>query len=261
LTLLLCYGTVIVPVINPVKMINPMMKHITGLIFAAFLLGSSWARAQPGFSADVQVTSDTQAIDWGLPVFAFDMNDWSNSSTTNVGGVDFSGDALGSQLTMTGFSKPVAGESTSSTLTGNLGDIVSVAYSARGGSAIFALNGLKTGQTYELQLFAGSAGGVDSEEVSDGTWSGSISFGDGANGVDSIIDTFVAGGETVTFDMATPDGGTAYIDAIDLREAAVSDADPPADPSPEPSTLALLLAGVVLMLGLAKYRGTAVLSR
>jgi hypothetical protein len=226
------------------------MKPTVGLVIAALVFAPFWARADIGFGPSTVVTSDTQVLDWGLPVMAFDANDSSNLTDTIVDNIDFSGAAFGSDLTLPNFARPEPGSATA--LAGNLGDILSMALTARGGIGNFAISGLTQNQTYELQIFAGSADGAESETVTDGTSSGDLAFGGDASGVGSIIDTFVAVGSTESFVITFDDGGKGYLDALDLRESSVTDSGPLSDPSPEPPTLAMLLAGSVLALVLAK---------
>jgi hypothetical protein len=100
------------------------------------------------------------------------------------------------------------------------------------------LSGLKTGHTYELELFDGSSFVSGTTNLQNGSASGTLDYGPGdtASGAYFTTETFVAGpsqSETVTYSPVS--NNYLIVNAVDLRDLGVV---------PEPSTYAMLLCGL-----------------
>ena len=220
-----------------------MMKHKAALAVLAFLIIGRWAGAQQ-FGPSTPLVSDAQVLNSGITVFAFDFTDFMNGTTTTVNGIDFSGAADFSNFTVSDFRGYGSADSPVSTMSTAFGNILSYASLSGKGAGTLNLNGLTSGQTYQLQLFAGWVGDSSSETITQGASSGDLAFGGGGSGAYSIIDTFVAGSGSEDVYFASDDGGMTALTGLNLREEITV--------VPEPSAGMLLGMGVLLMLGLVR---------
>lgn len=222
------------------------MKHTASFVVLALLFMVSRATAQV-FGPNILVTADSQVLDSGTFSFAFDVENFLLSGPpTTVNDVEFSAAGYGSSLDIAGFGGVAMGPSAASTMSASFGSVLSFALTSNSGE--IRLNGLTSGQTYQLQLFAGLDGQSGSETVSDGGKTGVLAY-DGS-GTYSITETFVAMDSTEAIDFAPiGDGGKAVLNALNLREEP--------DAVPEPSIVALFFAGGLLAAGLAEGRRLA----
>jgi hypothetical protein len=225
------------------------MKHKVALVILSFLCFSPRIQAQT-FSIDSGVTSDSQVLDSGTSVFAFDFS----GAAVTVNGVGFSDTAATSFFTLSGFRGTVSNDLTGSTLSTFLNDVLASSTAGSHGGGI-DLSGLTSGLTYQLQLFTAGAGTTGSETVSDVTMAGTTVSGDlyyGGDGSEfySIIDTFVASGSDENITFTSDDGSPVTLSAINFQQV---DETSNAEDAPEPGTMPFFLAGMVL-LGLAARR-------
>jgi hypothetical protein len=128
-----------------------------------------------------------------------------------------------------------------------LNDALSFSTTGSRGTGGIQIDGLTSGDTYQLQLFTAGADTAGSETVTDGLVSGDLYFGGDGVGAYSIIDTFVAG-NTTEYVTITPDSGsTVTISAINLQQQQVQVED-----APEPATLPLCLGGGLAVLAISR---------
>jgi len=232
------------------------MTRILVLVLLTTAAFSISARAQ-SFSSSTVATTDSDVYNAGATALAFDYNDLFNGTTTTVNGVTFSGNpdnsATGVSLSLSnlsldlatfsdGASNGVYAPGLASTATANYAYILtSLAYNNNNLPATLTLNGLKAGETYELQVFAGTEGASGTETLTDVTGptlpspSGSLNYGLGtpsASAADFIDESFTAvAGGTETITIAAPQQ-YLILNAINLQVV------------PEPSTYALMLGGL-----------------
>jgi hypothetical protein len=222
------------------------MKIQTALAVLALLFSGTWTHAQE-FSLSTPVDSDDQVLNSGTAVFAVDFSGMAET----VNGVDFISSADESDFSAPGFTGTMSNdEGASLQISTYFDNVLSV---SAVGSHFFGeilLGNLTEGQTYFLQVFAGGAGDAgDSETLTDGSSTGDLAFGGSGSGVESLVETFVAGSSQETISFSPDNYGSLVLDAVNLREEA-------ADPAvvPEPSVSELLLAGAFLVLGAAGCR-------
>jgi hypothetical protein len=226
------------------------------------------------FGSSTEATTDTDVYNAGTgkTAFAFDYNDLFNDTTTTVNGVTFTGDAddtaTGVSLSLTNLSLALAtfqdgahnGVDTSGLASGATANyaaiLTSLAYGNNGEPAKLTLSGLKAGDTYQLQIFAGTEGADGSESVTDVTTvpgptppspAGNLDYGSNAGDSDAafIDESFTAtsgGTETINIDAAQ--GDYLILNAVNLQITA----------TPEPATYAMLLGGLGCLIFLARRK-------
>jgi hypothetical protein len=203
-------------------------------------------RAQ--FSASTAVTADTNVNATGTTALAVSVDAvfvglgaQSGNTSDTVNGVVFSGNPPGDGYTLTGFFNDAdqSGVAQQSGMSASFADALSDALiNTDSGSA--TLNGLTIGHTYEAQIFAGETDGSGTEAISDGTNSAILSYGTSVtpSGDEYLTDTFKATATSEDFTFTS--SGNVLVNAFNLRDEGVL-------ASPEPSTYAMMLAGLAVL--------------
>jgi hypothetical protein len=222
---------------------------------ALILALALWTTHAPNAQAQVfgtttLVTEDSNVLNTGTTVLAYDVS----NTATSVNGVNFSGATTNGAVTfsLSNFNDSdnngVDGSYLSSALTDALIDNIF----NFGTSTAITLNHLTPGTTYALQVFAGTTGvGFGSMYLEDGSATGTLSFGNGSSNSTAYYttETFTAGStgtETLNFVPISDSYNDSFVilDAFNLRAV------------PEPSTWAMLVGGVVLLLGALRFRSS-----
>jgi len=241
------------------------MKSTTSILFAiaaALVTVTGTAQGQV-FGPSTYVTTDTDVLDLGssTTALAFDLYDQLNSSTTTVNNVTFSGDETGSggvTLSITGYGNNGGiddnnGVTKLATMSQGYANILTqLSYGANPGTLTFG--NLTAGDTYELQVFAGSQGAFGTETYTDPTTipgptppspSGGLNYGYGASRASYVTETFTAPlSGTETIDVTS--GNFTIFEAVNLQDMTEA---------PEPSTFALVLGGAGALLLVRRLRG------
>ncbi len=217
------------------------MNFLRPCFFSIVVLCSlSIARAQ--FLVSTPTTADSQILNVGATALAFDYNDSSNTTSTTVNSVVFSGSTTDGVTGVTISTTGLTNDASNGFVPVNpLLQSTSLAYAMTGlkynnatpGS--FTLAGLTVGHSYELQVFAGTSGlgSIQSEVLDDGTYSATLSFNQGGTDNSYIIENFVADASSRVYSVTASAGGFTIFNGVNLRDVS----------APEPGVTALLLSG------------------
>ena len=261
-----------------------LLPTLRSLPFALGLATSSLGLLAPGsaqaainyipvtWGAATTVSGDLDILTTGSLVYAYNFGDTAVTSQT-VNGVTFAAGGInsGSASAIVGsvnlFESPGllvpvtslgSGSAPYNSLSASYQSLLSTGISASIPPTISVfLTGLTVGQQYSLQLWTSDSSGtrVTATRVAGGTF-GAITVDLDANTTDVagglgqyVIGTFTASSVQHKFSLAGLNGGMPLIDALQLRTYAPAAV-------PLPGTLALLLAALPLLAGLAGRRGT-----
>jgi hypothetical protein len=213
----------------------------------AMVMFTPAARAQ-SFGSSILVTGDSDVLNTGRTVIAYDV---SNISTT-VNGVHFSSSLTNGTVTFgfAGFNQADNNGVDPSFVSSALGNALIDNIYTFGITTTLTFANLTPGASYSLQIFDGTTGvGLGATGLQDGLATGLLSYGvSGANSTAYYTrDYFTAGPTGIETISMTPlgtdfDNNFVILDAVNLQE------------TPEPSTYAMLMGGLGVLLFVGRLR-------